>query len=46
MARATCADDRANTDPTTCLPCSRQSTPLIDLIAGDNNLGLRVIKKR
>jgi hypothetical protein len=44
LAQATCADDRANIDTATCLPCSRQSTPLVDLVAGDNNLGLRVIQ--
>ncbi len=44
LAQATCADDRANTDTETSLPCSYLETPLIDLVAGDNNLGLRVIK--
>jgi hypothetical protein len=43
FAQATCADDPANTDPTTGLPCSQQSTPLVDLVANDNNLGLRVV---
>jgi hypothetical protein len=43
LAQATCGDDPANTDPATYLPCSQLKTPLIDLVAGDNNLGLRVI---
>jgi hypothetical protein len=43
LAQATCKDDYANIDPATCLPCSRQPTPLVDLVANDNNLGLRVI---
>jgi hypothetical protein len=43
LAQATCADDRANTDPATGLPCSQLATPLIDLVANDNNLGLRVL---
>jgi hypothetical protein len=43
LAEATCADDRANTDPSTGLPCSQQPTPLLDLVANDNNLGLRVL---
>jgi hypothetical protein len=42
LAAATCADDRANIDPTTSFPCSLQPTPLLDLVASDNNLGLRV----
>jgi hypothetical protein len=42
LARATCADDRANNDPATNLPCSQQPTPLLDLVANDNNLGLWV----
>src|SRR5262249_24018453 len=43
LAQATCGGDPANTDPATSLPCSQLKTPLIDLVAGDNNLGLRVI---
>jgi hypothetical protein len=43
LAEATCGDDRANTDTATGLPCSQERTPLIDVVAGDNNLGLRVI---
>ena len=44
FAQATCADDRANSDPASGLPCSGQPTPLLDLVAGDNNLGLRIIQ--
>jgi hypothetical protein len=46
LAEATCAADRANSDPCdppTGLPCSQQPTPLIDLVAGDNNLGLTLV---
>lgn len=43
LAQATCADDRANTDKETLLPCSLRPTPLVDLVASDNNLGLTVI---
>ena len=43
LAQATCPDDRAHTDPATLYPCSLQATPLVDLVAGDNNLGLIVI---
>jgi hypothetical protein len=42
VAEATCAADPANTDVSTALPCSLQPTPIIDLVAGDNNLGLRL----
>jgi hypothetical protein len=45
LARATCADDPANIDAATGLPCSQQPTPLIDLVANDNNLGLRVVAR-
>ena len=44
LARATCADDPANTDTATFLPCSQQRTLLVDLVANDNNLGLRVLE--
>jgi hypothetical protein len=40
LAQATCVDDPANIDPARGLPCSLQTTPLVDLVAGDNNLGL------
>jgi hypothetical protein len=43
LAHATCEDDRANTDPLTSLPCSDLPTPLPDLVASDNNLGLIVV---
>lgn len=43
LAQATCEDDPANIDPATSLPCSRRPTPLLDLVANDNNLGLRVL---
>jgi len=53
FVQATCEDDFANTDPLrilpgnvlsgTGLPCSRLSTPLPDLVASDNNLGLTVV---
>jgi hypothetical protein len=42
LAQATCPGDRANTDPATTFPCSTQPTPIVDLVAGDNNLGLRL----
>jgi hypothetical protein len=42
LAAATCPADLANTDPTTGLPCSSAPTPIMDLVAGDNNLGLRL----
>jgi hypothetical protein len=47
LAEATCGDDRANTDTASTLslpplPCSYCPTPLVDLVANDNNLGLRV----
>ena len=43
FAAATCAADPANTDAATGFPCSFQPTPLVDLVSGDNNLGLRVV---
>jgi hypothetical protein len=43
LAEATCPADPANTDSVaTSLPCSTQPTPIVDLVAGDNNLGLRL----
>ena len=45
LAEATCPGDPANTDSTTPLlplPCATQPTPIVDLVAGDNNLGLWV----
>ena len=43
LAEATCPGDLANTDPVTTLPCSTQPTPIVHLVAGDNNLGLRLL---
>ncbi|MDB5914327.1 MAG: hypothetical protein JWP22_3002, partial [Ramlibacter sp.] len=43
FAQATCAADRANTDPALSLPDASLSAPLPDLVANDNNLGLRVV---
>jgi hypothetical protein len=40
LAVASCAADRANCDQVTCLPCAMLPTPIVDLVAGDNNLGL------
>jgi hypothetical protein len=45
LAQATCPDDRANIDPATNFPCSQKPTPLLDLVANDNNLGLRVLRR-
>ena len=42
LAAATCPADQANTDTATGLPCSTTETPIVDLVAGDNNLGLRL----
>jgi hypothetical protein len=42
LAAATCAADRANIDPLTSLHCATLATPIADLVAGDNNLGLRL----
>ena len=42
LATATCAADRANTDAATGLHCSTMKTPIVDLVAGDNNVGLRL----
>ena len=42
FAQATCPVDRANSDPATSLPCSAQSTSIVDLVTGDNNLGLKL----
>ena len=42
LAAATCAADPANTTPSAALPCSTLPTPIIDLVAGDNNVGLRL----
>jgi hypothetical protein len=42
LAHASCADDRANTDAATHLPCNFYQTSLVELVANDNNLGLAV----
>jgi hypothetical protein len=47
LAEATCPADPANTDsltPLLPLSCSINPTPVVDLVAGDNNLGLRVYR--
>jgi hypothetical protein len=40
LAVARCEEDPANTEADTGLPCAA-GAPLVDLVAGDNNLGLR-----
>ena len=42
LAEASCPGDLANTDPATGFPCSTQPTSVVHLVAGDNNLGLRL----
>jgi hypothetical protein len=42
MAKASSTDDPANPDVAT-LACSQMETRLVDLVSGDNNLGLRVV---
>jgi hypothetical protein len=44
VAIATCNGDRANVDLATLLPCSTAPTPIVDLVAGDNNMGLTVVR--
>ena len=41
VATATCAADPANSEASTTLHCSTLPTPIVDLVAGDNNIGLR-----
>jgi hypothetical protein len=48
LAIATCAADRANSDPAAGLACAFTAPPtdferLLDLVANDNNIGLRII---
>jgi hypothetical protein len=43
LAIADCPADRANTNSVTGLPCSTNEVSIVDLVAGDNNLGLRVL---
>ncbi len=45
LSQATCEDDPANIDPAARLPCSYLETSLRDVVAGDNNLALRVLKQ-
>ena len=45
LAQATCNDDLANIDRAAKLPCGSLETDLRDLVAGDNNLALRVLKE-
>jgi hypothetical protein len=45
-ASATCAADRSNDDPNAKLPCSALPTPLIDLVANDNNQAYCVIQAK
>jgi hypothetical protein len=40
LAAVSATGDLANTDPATGLPCASVVTPVVDLVAGDNNLGL------
>jgi hypothetical protein len=51
LAEASCPADRANTDPAAALPCGEAAwwtdpELLTDLVANDNNLGLRVVDFR
>lgn len=43
VAIAHCDDDPANTDSGTGLPTARTRTSIVDLVAGDNNIGVRVL---
>jgi hypothetical protein len=43
LAIADCAADRANTNKLTGYPCSLKPVSIVDLVAGDNNLGLRLV---
>jgi hypothetical protein len=43
LAIADCPADVANTNSTTVLPCAQNKVSIVDLVAGDNNLGLRVL---
>lgn len=42
LAAAGSPEDPANIDPATDLPCAAAGTPIMDLVSGDNNLGLRL----
>jgi len=43
-ASATCAADPSNLDPLAALPLANTVTPIADLVANDNNLGLRKLQ--
>jgi len=43
LAAATCAGDPSTLDASSGLPCSKVSGPMSFLVAGDNNLGLRLV---
>lgn len=43
VAIAHCDDDPANTHSSTSLPTAASPTSIVDLVAGDNNIGLRVL---
>jgi hypothetical protein len=44
IAIATCEGDPANADTTTLLPCTTELTRIVDLVSGDNNMGLVVVR--
>jgi hypothetical protein len=44
LAQATCDDDLANIASQAKLPCGREQTDVLDLVANDNNLALRVFE--
>jgi hypothetical protein len=46
LAEANGPKDPSNINPATGLPCAAAGTPITDLVAGDNNLGLRLLDKR
>ena len=43
LADATSVADRSNIDLATTRPTATKPTPIVDLVAGDNNLGLRLL---
>jgi hypothetical protein len=43
FAVATCHGDRANIDAASSQPCATLGAPLLDLVANDNNLGVRIL---
>jgi hypothetical protein len=44
FAAATCVEDPSSVDASSALPCASVSSPMVFLVAGDNNLGLRLAK--